>query len=111
MDEHMNQELSLKVKTKYVNKVKSDYPLIAKEAISNPNALEAEGMIVRLVDEQNRFLGKGYYGNQNKGLGWLLSRDEQEQFDYPFFKQKIESATMTTDMDLVRQSRVRSSKT
>jgi 23S rRNA (cytosine1962-C5)-methyltransferase len=85
-------EYRLKVKSKYVNMFKSGYPLIFKDAILNLNDVKEEGSIVRLVDERNQFLAKGYYGKQNKGYGWILSRIEQEQFNQPFFKQKLHEA-------------------
>ncbi|MCL6572292.1 MAG: class I SAM-dependent rRNA methyltransferase [Bacillus sp. (in: Bacteria)] len=88
----MNKEVSLKVKSKFVNKLKSGYPLIAKEAISNVNDLVEEGSIVKLVDEKNMFIAKGYYGKQNKGLGWVLSKNENSPIDQPFFEKKLKAA-------------------
>jgi 23S rRNA (cytosine1962-C5)-methyltransferase len=85
-------EYRLTVKSKFVNKFKSGYPLIFKDAILNLSDVQEEGSIVRLVDERKQFLAKGYYGKQNKGYGWVLSRNEQEQFDHHFFKQKLQEA-------------------
>ena len=64
----MKKELNLKVKQKFVRDYKSGYPLISKESIINSKDLMKEGQIVKLVDERNLFIGKGYYGKQNKGL-------------------------------------------
>ena len=36
-----------------------------------------------------QFIGKGYYGKQNKGYGWILTRKENEAIDGVFFQQKI----------------------
>ncbi|MCM2534046.1 class I SAM-dependent rRNA methyltransferase [Neobacillus pocheonensis] len=88
----MTSEVSLKVNTKFVNKFKSGYPLISKEAISNLNVLDEEGVIFRLVDERSKFIAKGYYGKQNKGLGWVLSRNENEQIDQSFFVKRLKDA-------------------
>ncbi|MGG0236958.1 class I SAM-dependent rRNA methyltransferase [Bacillus rhizoplanae] len=88
----MKTEVVLKVKTKYVNELKSGYPLISKEAILHLHDVNVEGTIVKLVDEKNKFIGKGYYGKQNKGYGWVLTRKEQEQIDQAFFEKKIKSA-------------------
>jgi len=85
-------EYRLKVKSKYEKRFKSGYPLLFKEAILNLDDVKEEGAVVRLVDERNQFLAKGYYGKQNKGYGWILSRNEQEQFNQPFFKQKLHEA-------------------
>ncbi|WP_404330546.1 class I SAM-dependent rRNA methyltransferase [Mesobacillus maritimus] len=85
-------EYRLTVKSKYVNRFKNGYPLIFKDAILNLSDVQEEGSIVRLVDERKQFLAKGYYGKQNKGFGWVLSRNEQDQFDRHFFKQKLQEA-------------------
>ncbi|WHY87277.1 class I SAM-dependent rRNA methyltransferase [Neobacillus novalis] len=88
----MNTEICLKVKSNFVNKLKSGYPLIPKEVIINVNDTVKEGSIVKLVDERNRFIGKGYYGKQNKGLGWVLSRKENVSIDQNFFRKKLKEA-------------------
>ncbi|WLR51329.1 class I SAM-dependent rRNA methyltransferase [Bacillus tianshenii] len=88
----MRKEITLKVKSKFTNKFKSGYPLISKEAILNLDDLHEEGELVRLVDERNHFIGKGYHGKQNKGYGWILTRKENEKIDQAFFEKKIKAA-------------------
>ncbi|MDH5161825.1 class I SAM-dependent rRNA methyltransferase [Heyndrickxia oleronia] len=88
----MKKELTIKVKSKFVNKYKSGYPLIMKDAVINQNGLDEEGTIIKLVDEKNRFIAKGYYGRQNKGYGWILSQKENAQFDQRFFESKLKMA-------------------
>ena len=88
----MKTEVRLKVKSKFVTKYKKCYPLITKDTIMNPAALDEEGSIINLVDEQNQFIAKGYYGKQNKGLGWVLSNIENEQFDHRFFEKALKAA-------------------
>jgi 23S rRNA (cytosine1962-C5)-methyltransferase len=88
----MKTEVRLKVKSKFVTKYKKCYPLITKDTIMNPAALDEEGSIINLVDEQNQFIAKGYYGKQNKGLGWVLSNNENEQFDHRFFEKTLKAA-------------------
>ncbi|GLB61938.1 methyltransferase [Cytobacillus sp. NCCP-133] len=56
-----------------------------------PKGIE-EGAIIELTDENNRFIGKGYYGKQNKGRGWILTRNQQETLDKTFFAKKIKTA-------------------
>lgn len=93
LGEAMKTEVSLKLKEKYVKKFKSGYPLIFKEAIHNINDLnEKEGAIVRLVDERDKFVAKGYYGKQNKGYGWVLTKLESQRIDLQFFETKINKA-------------------
>ncbi|MGD6870711.1 class I SAM-dependent rRNA methyltransferase [Sutcliffiella horikoshii] len=88
----MRQQLTLKVKNKFSKPYKNGYPLISKQSLINGNDLKEEGTLVKLVDEQNNFLGKGYYGNQNKGYGWIVSKDSNEEMDIPFFKRALQKA-------------------
>lgn len=88
----MKKETVLKIKSKFVNKYKSGYPLILKEAIMNVNGLEEEGTIVKLVDDRHQFIAKGYFGKQNKGYGWVLSKKENEPIDQRFFESKLSKA-------------------
>jgi 23S rRNA (cytosine1962-C5)-methyltransferase len=88
----MNKEVCLKVKSKFVNKLKSGYPLISKEAVLNVVDSVEEGSIVKLVDERNQFIAKGYFGKQNKGIGWVLSSKENASFDQEFFEKSLKEA-------------------
>lgn len=75
----MRSEVIVKIKTKFINELKSGYPLILKDAIHNVNDVSEEGTIIKLLDEKNQFLGKGYYGKQNKGYGWILTRKSRNK--------------------------------
>jgi 23S rRNA (cytosine1962-C5)-methyltransferase len=88
----MGSEVIVKVNSKYTKSLKAGYPLIVKQAINNLQALTEEGVLVKLVDEDNRFIGKGYYGKQNKGYGWVLTQNENEKIDQLFFEKKIKAA-------------------
>ncbi|MGE6344188.1 class I SAM-dependent rRNA methyltransferase [Bacillus mycoides] len=88
----MRSEVTIKIKPKFIKEIKSGYPLILKDAIQNLNDVHEEGTIINVVDEKNQFIGKGYYGKQNKGYGWILTRKEKEQINQPFFESKIKSA-------------------
>ncbi|MED4460937.1 class I SAM-dependent rRNA methyltransferase [Metabacillus fastidiosus] len=88
----MVKETIIKIKAKYVNKMRSGNPIVLKEAVMNVNDLQKEGAIIKLVDEKNQFIGKGYYGRQNKGVGWILTYKEAETIDKQFFKGKIDAA-------------------
>ncbi|WP_265937878.1 class I SAM-dependent rRNA methyltransferase [Bacillus thuringiensis] len=88
----MRSEVTIKIKPKFIKEIKSRYPLILKDAIQNLNDVREEGTIIKVVDEKNNFVGKGYYGKQNKGYGWILTRKESEQINQSFFESKIKSA-------------------
>ncbi|MBE7120771.1 class I SAM-dependent rRNA methyltransferase [Bacillus cereus] len=88
----MRSEVTIKIKPKFIKEIKSGYPLILKDAIQNLNDVREEGTIIKVVDEKNQFIGKGYYGKQNKGYGWILTRKEKEQINQDFFESKIKAA-------------------
>lgn len=85
----MTNILTLRVDPKYVAELNRGYSLILKDAIQNKDLLEEEGDIIRLVDQHNRYIGTGYYGNQNKGIGWILTTKDHEQIDQAFFNKKL----------------------
>ncbi|MEH7224101.1 class I SAM-dependent rRNA methyltransferase [Bacillus sp. JJ1566] len=87
----MGTELTIKVKSNLANKYKEGYPLITKQVMNDTSALE-EGVLINLVDENHAFIGKGYYGKQNKGYGWVLTRVKAEKIDQSFFERKIKAA-------------------
>ncbi|MEH7121688.1 class I SAM-dependent rRNA methyltransferase [Bacillus sp. JJ1532] len=88
----MNKEVAFKVKSVFIKNFQSGYPLIPEEAIINIPSGIAEGSIINLVDGQNRYLATGYYGKQNKGRGWILTRNQQELIDQSFFEKKLKKA-------------------
>ncbi|WP_096185996.1 class I SAM-dependent rRNA methyltransferase [Evansella halocellulosilytica] len=85
-------EIQLIIKQKHANKYKSGYPLLLKDAIANPDSLKVEGQLLYVTDESGSFLGRGYYGRQNKGYGWILSQKLNEQIDDRFFEKKLAKA-------------------
>ncbi|MGN8983324.1 class I SAM-dependent rRNA methyltransferase [Enterococcus villorum] len=77
------------VKKKAENRIKNGYPLIQKEDLIDSQIETTQW--VELVDQQGKFLGKGYLGKQNKGIGWVLSQ-KNEPFDQGFFEKKFSEA-------------------
>src|SRR5690625_1491126 len=88
----MTKIINVTVHPKYVTKYRNGYPLIHQDALANEEALQAEGSILHLLDKQGKFIAKGYYGKQNKGLGWILTNNREEKIEFTFFKEKIETA-------------------
>lgn len=88
----MKQNIKLKVKSSFAKNMKAGYPLITEDAIINMQDVKDEGTIIELVDDQHRFIGKGYYGKQNKGRGWILSHNQHENFEASFFEEKLKLA-------------------
>ncbi|MCK6255591.1 class I SAM-dependent rRNA methyltransferase [Fictibacillus sp. KIGAM418] len=82
-----------RVKIKSSDKsIKGGSPLIVSDAVSYVDKGLAEGTIIEIIDESGKFIGNGYYGKQNKGLGWILTRKPQENIDQDFFEKKIKAA-------------------
>ncbi|MBC2320138.1 class I SAM-dependent rRNA methyltransferase [Listeria booriae] len=77
-------EITLKIKKKYANQYIQGYPLLTKDVLQSLPELK-EGTILRLTDENNRFIAKGYHGNQNKGIGWIVTHDESQPLNQTFF--------------------------
>lgn len=88
----MTKTIDVQVNAQSIAAFKKGYPLILKDAVVNPEVLSEEGALIRLVDKYRKFVAKGYYGNQNKGIGWVLTRDENEEIDFSFFESKIAGA-------------------
>ncbi|WP_310261410.1 class I SAM-dependent rRNA methyltransferase [Fictibacillus barbaricus] len=88
----MKKSIRLKVKSSYVKGLKSGFPLITEDTVQNLHHVKEEGTIIELFDERNDFLGKGYYGKQNKGRGWVLTNNAQELIDQSFFEKKLKKA-------------------
>ena len=88
----MRREIDLTVKSKYISEYKNGYLLISKESIVNWDRVESEGSIINLVNEKKNFIAKGYFGRQNKGFGWILSKKRDEKIDINFFREKIKNA-------------------
>lgn len=88
----MAKTIEVQLNNQAIIDVKKGYPLILKDSVLNPQVLEQEGSIIKFVDRNWRFVAKGYYGNQNKGVGWVLTRKIDEDIDFEFFKSKIVTA-------------------
>lgn len=84
--------IELKLIKKDETKIKRGYPLIMKDAVIGLESLKKEGTLFKLLDQDNQFLAIAYYGIQNKGIGWVLTRNEKETIDHSFFKRKIDKA-------------------
>ncbi|MUV36484.1 23S rRNA (cytosine(1962)-C(5))-methyltransferase [Lentibacillus sp. JNUCC-1] len=82
----------LTLKHTFVQQYKNGFPLIKKEALNNPNTDIQEGSIIHLHSDKKEFIAKGYVGYQNKGLGWVLTQNQNDTIDAAFFKNKLARA-------------------
>ncbi len=88
----MRQKVELLVDVKAIKDLTNGYPLILKDAIATTEVTVEEGSLLHLVDKNGGYIATGYYGAQNKGIGWVLTRKEKEQIDVKFFTKKIREA-------------------
>lgn len=66
-------------------------PLLYKDSIQEGSRLE-EGQVIDVYNKQGNFLGRGYYALQNKGIGWILTKNKNAQIDSSFFESKLKQA-------------------
>ena len=88
----MRQLVELQVDAKAIKDLTNGYPLILKDAIASSEVTIEEGSLLHLVDKNGGYIATGYYGAQNKGIGWVLTRKEKEKIDVKFFTKKIREA-------------------
>jgi 23S rRNA (cytosine1962-C5)-methyltransferase len=88
----MAKEVNLTIKTEYVQDYKNAYPLVLKDVCVNFEVLSSEGNILILQDVKKNFIAKAYSGMQNKGHGWVLTQDINEEINIDFFYKKIKEA-------------------
>ena len=71
--------------------VRDGYPVLLKEDfVKEP--IESEGTIVELLDDNKKFVARGYLAKQNKGDGWILTLNENEKIDQSFFEHVFSQA-------------------
>lgn len=96
--------MALQIQQPFSDQLKKGYPLISKDAVDARRLPAEQGTLLKLMDHHNRFIGTGYYGIQNKGIGWVLTTDANETIDKPFFMKNskkpstivLHSSTMKT---------------
>ena len=84
-------ELDIKVTETLAQDLQKGVPILMKDGFHETESLE-EGSILKLKNAAGKFIGKGYVGKQNKGIGWLLTKNENEKIDKSFFQKKIATA-------------------
>lgn len=82
----VGESMKVQIKKKAGNRIKNGYPLIQKEDLVHPQKETTQW--VELIDQQENFVAKGYLGKQNKGIGWVLSQ-QNEPLNQAFFEDKF----------------------
>ena len=85
-------EIKLQADSRLTALYKRGYPVIEQELLEQLDEHPVEGDLVTIEDEAGAFVAKGYYGEQNKGRGWILSTKKEEVIDVQLFVQRIQKA-------------------
>ncbi|KAB2336010.1 class I SAM-dependent rRNA methyltransferase [Cytobacillus depressus] len=85
----MKTEVVIKVKSAFAKNFQAGSPLITEEAMIKMPVDLTEGSIIKLVDDKNQYVATGYFGRQNKGRGWVLTKNEQEMINQVFFEKRL----------------------
>lgn len=86
------REVKIMLKDEYISHIRSGNPILEKRMFVNTRFLQKEGDILKIVNQKEKFLARGYYGIQNKGCGWVLTRQVKQKIDSDFFKKTINAA-------------------
>ncbi len=84
----MSQTIELKIKPNFVAELAKGYPLILKDAAEQLDDTLVEGTLLKIVRPNGKYIATGYYGKQNKGIGWVLTQNPQQEIDQDFFEDK-----------------------
>lgn len=76
----------------FVEKYKKGYPILSSDFIDYKYNSDDEGKTVKLLDDKHKYIATAYLGKQNKGLGWVFSKNRRELFDSSFIQGKIKQA-------------------
>ncbi|KAF1297477.1 SAM-dependent methyltransferase [Enterococcus sp. JM4C] len=81
--------MEIRVTKQAEKKLRRGYPLLQKEDLVRE--VKPTKQWVSFVNEAGRFLAKGYLGEQNKGIGWVLS-NKDEPIQLAFFAKLFTTA-------------------
>ncbi len=87
----MNKTIDVRIKDKWSNTFTINNPMLKEMFETFPSTIE-EGDLLDIYDAKKRYIGKAYYGKQNKGLGWMISKNKEECITSAFFEEKIKKA-------------------
>lgn len=84
-----NQQVRLRMSEE--KRFQKGYPLILQDYIERLPELQ-EGELFDLVGAQGTYYGTAYYGVQNKGIGWIVSKDPVTQLDRAYFMKLLKKS-------------------
>lgn len=88
----------IKISNKALNKFKKKYPLIHQDdLVSYDEHVIHKPQWVEFVTQENQFLGYGYLGKQNKGIGWMISFNKEQPINKDLIKMIFSQAFSKRD--------------
>jgi 23S rRNA (cytosine1962-C5)-methyltransferase len=78
----------VQVKKMAANKIRNGYPILMKEDFLQEPHMNNEDVL--FVDDKNKFLARGYLSKQNKGIGFIISKNEELSDN--FLEEKFQTA-------------------
>jgi len=82
----------LTLNKKSENQISKGYPLLKESTVVSWKGVQEEGTLIDLYSSQNKFIARAYYGRQNKGFGWVLTRDYDQDIDQAYFTERLTKA-------------------
>ena len=68
----------LQLRTGEANRVRAGHPWIYQKSLQRPDTTPPDGAWVEVVDQRQRFLGRGFWHNTSKIAVRILSRQRDE---------------------------------
>ena len=81
----------LKVKTLAANRLKKGYKALEEYDFKTMEDV-AQGEFVEITDQNNNFIGKGYIGEEDRTVGWILTTNKDEPIDSNFYDRHFRMA-------------------
>ena len=77
--------MKIKIRKQAAKKMMAGYPLIIEGDLAKQQDQLKTKEWHEFITESGQFIGSGYLGKQNKGVGWIVSQDEQAEMSLDFF--------------------------
>lgn len=91
LDGYKMKRIKVQIAKNTVDRYASKKQVLVRKQDVTTDITFPEGTIMELRSG-HRYVGTAYYGLQNKGIGWMLSFNEDEAINPQFFQRKIHAA-------------------
>jgi len=89
-DEGMDEDMKkIQLKNKQLSLWKQGYPLIKEIDLVRQADSSYTGEWLEFVTRDSKYIGTGYLGEQNKGIGWIINWNQGQPINQAFFEEKF----------------------